>query len=439
MGFNKNDKISGYHRENERYRIVILGAGFGGLWAIKTLARYPVDICLIDQNNYHTFFPLLYQVASAELEPEDIAYPVRSIIRKYPNVHFLLGKVNKIDPKAQVVETDIHVVHYDFLILAIGSVTHFFNIKGASEYVFPLKTLEQAVDIRNQILTCFERASYEPDEELQKSLLTFVIVGGGSTGVEFAGTLAELIHSHMKRDYRNLDFRKVRVILLEAAGKLLPNLPDHLGNYARERLNRIKVEVRFNSKVGEVRPDEVKLTDGSVIRTYTTVWTAGVRGEPVLNSWGLPVNPNGKVAVLNTLQIPDHPNVYVAGDLAYLEEGGHPLPMVAPVAIQQGTAAGENIVRQISGRPPAPFHYNDQGIMAVIGRRAAVAYLYNRFGFTGFPAWIIWLGIHLLRLIGFRNRLLVLTNWAWDYIYYERVVRLILPAKPLSEKCQEKS
>ncbi|MCX9011567.1 MAG: NAD(P)/FAD-dependent oxidoreductase [Candidatus Methanoperedens sp.] len=433
------DKIRGHRRENERYRVVILGAGFGGLWAIKTLVRYPVDICLIDQNNYHTFFPLLYQVASAELEPEDIAYPVRSIVRKFPNVHFLLGRATKIDLKAQIVETDARAVPYDFLIVAIGSLTHFFNIKGASEHVYPLKTLEQAVDIRNQILTCFERASYETDEDFQKSLLTFVIVGGGSTGVEFAGTLAELIYGHMKRDYRSLDFGKVRVILLEAAGKLLPNLPDRLGNYARERLNRIKVEVRFNSKVSEVGPDEVKLTDGSVIRTYTTVWTAGVRGEPALNSWGLPVNPNGKVTVLNTLQIPDHPNVYAAGDLAYLEEGGHPLPMVAPVAIQQGVAAGENIVRQISGKPQVPFHYNDQGIMAVIGRRAAVAYLYNRFGFTGFPAWIIWLGIHLFRLIGFRNRLLVLTNWAWDYIYYERVVRLILPAKPLSEKHQEKS
>ncbi|VVB84734.1 Sulfide-quinone reductase [uncultured archaeon] len=439
MGFYKRDKIRSYRRENERHRVVIVGAGFGGLWAIKTLTRYPVDICLIDQNNYHTFFPLLYQVAAAELEPEDIAYPVRSIVRGFPGVHFLLAKVNKIDLKAQIVETDVRAVHYDFLILAIGSVTHFFNIKGASEYVYPLKTLEQAIDIRNQILTCFERAAYEPDEELQKSLLTFVIVGGGSTGVEFAGTLAELIYGHMRRDYSNLDFGKVRVILLEAAGKLLPNLPDRLGNYARERLNKVKVEVRFNSKVSEVGPGEVKLTDGSVIRTYTTVWTAGVRGEPALNSWGLPVAPNGKVAVLNTLQIPGHPNAYVAGDLAYLEEGGRPLPMVAPVALQQGAAAGENIVRQISGKLPASFHYNDQGIMAVIGRRAAVAYLFNRFGFTGFPAWIIWLGIHLFRLIGFRNRLLVLTNWAWDYIYYERVVRLILPAKPLSEKHMEES
>ncbi len=410
-------------------KVAILGAGFGGLWATKTLVRYPVDICLIDQNNYHTFFPLLYQVAAAELEPEDIAYPVRSIVRRFPNVHFLLSRVNKIDFKAQIIETDIRVISYDFLVLAMGSTTHFFSIKGASEYVYPLKTLEQAINIRNQILTCFERALYEPDEELQKSLLTFVIVGGGSTGVEFAGTLAELIYSRMKKDYRNLDFKKVKVIILEAGERLLLNLPDHLGNYALERLNRMGVEVRFKSRVSEVRPDEVELIDGTIVRTYTVVWTAGVRGEPVLDSWGLPTNTSGRVAVLNTLQIPDYPNVYVAGDLAYLEEDGHPLPMIAPVAIQQGTVAGENIARQISDKLPVPFHYKDQGTMAVIGRNAAVAYLFNRYSFTGFLAWIVWLGIHLLRLIGFRNRLLVLTNWAWDYIYYERVVRLILPAK----------
>jgi NADH dehydrogenase len=437
MGFHKRDNVDSHHRQNERPRVVIVGAGFGGLWAAKTLSRYPVDICLIDQNNYHTFFPLLYQVAAAELEPEDIAYPVRSIFRGLPNVHFLLAKANKNDLKTQIIETDVRTVSYDYLILAVGSVTHFFNIKG-SEHAYPLKTLEQAIDIRNQILTCFEGAAYEQNEELQKSLLTYVIVGGGSTGVEFAGTLAELIYNHMRRDYSDIDFGKVKVILLEATGKLLPNLPDRLGNYAHERLNKMKVEVRFYSKVSEIGPGEIKFTDGSVIRTYTTVWTAGVRGDPAPIGLGLPVAPNGKVAVLNTLQIPDYPNAYVAGDLAYLEEGGRLLPMIAPVALQQGSTAGENIARSISGKPLVPFRYNDQGIMAVIGRRAAVAYLFNRFGFTGFPAWIIWLGVHLFRLIGFRNRLLVLTNWAWDYLYYERAVRLILPVRSAKEKFHEK-
>lgn len=252
--------------------------------------------------------------------------------------------------------------------------------------------------------------------------------------MEFAGTLAELIYSRMRKDYRNLDSKKVKVIILEAGERILSNLPDRLGNYALERLNKINVEVRFNSKVSEVGPDELKLSDGSIIQTYTVVWTAGVRGEPVLNDWGLPTNSNGRVPVLNTLQIPDYPNVYVIGDLAYLEEGGRPLPMVAPVAIQEGVAAGNNVARQISDKPPMPFHYKDQGTMAVIGRSAAVAYLFNRFYFTGFLAWIIWLSVHLFRLIGYRNRFLVLINWAWDYIYYERVVRLILPAKPLIEK-----
>lgn len=424
------DKMHLYQKKNKRRRVVILGAGFGGLWSTKILAHYPVDICLIDQNNYHTFFPLLYQVAAAQLEPEDIVYPVRSIIHKFPNVDFLLSKVNKIDLKAQTIETDVCAIPYDFLILAIGSRTHFFGIKGA-EYAYPLKTLENAINLRNQILTCFERALYEPDEELQKSLLTFVIVGGGSTGVEFAGTLAELIYSRMRRDYKNLDFKKVKVIILEAGERLLPNIPFRLSNYALERLGKMRVEVRLNSKVSEIEPDELKLSDGSIIKTHTIVWTAGVRGEPVLNNWGLPTNSNGRVPVLNTLQIPDYPNVYVVGDLAYLEENGRPLPMVAPVAIQQGVAAGNNVARQICNKPPIPFHYNDQGTMAVIGRSAAVVYLFNRFYFTGFLAWAVWLSVHLFRLIGFRNRFLVLVNWAWDYIYYERVVRLILPAKPL--------
>ncbi len=343
----------------EHHRVVILGAGFGGLWATKTLVSYPVDICLIDQNNYHTFFPLLYQVAAAELEPEDIAYPVRSIIRKFPNVDFLLSKVNKIDLKAQIIETDICMISYDFLILAMGSITHFLSIKGASEFAYPLKTLDQAVDLRNQIITCFERALYEPVEELQKSLLTFVIVGGGSTGVEFAGTLAEMIYGRMRKDYRDIDLKKVKVIILEAGERLLPSLPVRLSDYALSRLNEIEVEVRFNSKVSEVRHDEVKLTGGSTIQTHTVVWTAGVRGEPVLNNWGLPTDSNGRVAVLDTLQIPAYPNVYVAGDLAYLE--GQPLPMVAPVAIQQGVAAGKNIAGQISGKPQIPFHYKRSG------------------------------------------------------------------------------
>lgn len=414
------------HKENRHYRVAIIGAGFGGLWAIKSLG-HSVDICLIDQNNYHTFFPLLYQVAAAELEPEDIAYPVRSIVRKFPNVNFLYAKVNNVDLKEQIIETDICVISYNFLILAMGSTTHFFNVEGAHEYAFPLKTLEHAVNLRNQILTCFERASYESDVDLQKSLLTFVVVGGGSTGVEFAGTLAELIYGHMRKDYRHLDFKKVKVIILEAGERILPNLPDSLSNYALERLKKINVEVRFNSKVSKVGPDKVKLGDDSIIQTHTVVWTAGVKGEAILNTWGLPTNSNGRVAVLDTLQIPYHPNTYIVGDLTYLEEDGHPLPMVAPVAIQQGEAAGKNIARQIADKPPIPFRYKNQGTMAVIGRGAAVAYLFNRFYFTGFFAWTIWLVIHLFRLIGFRNRFLVLINWAWDYIYYERVVRLILP------------
>ena len=411
---------------SDRPRVVIVGAGFAGLWAARTIARSPVDVLLIDRNNYHAFFPLLYQVAAAELEPEDIAYPVRTILRRRSNVHFRFADVEKVDLERRVLQLGSQSVFYDYLMLATGSTSNFFGVPGAADYALPLRTLQEGVTLRNRILSSFEQAADEPDSERRRRLLTFIIVGGGPTGVEFAGALSELIRGPLKKDYRTIDFDKVRVILLEAGSGLLPGLPQQLGSYAAERLLKKSVGVRLDSAVSLITPHEVHLQDGSVVAADTVIWTAGVRGTPNGETWGLPIAHNGRVRVLPTLQVPGYPNAYVIGDLAYVEKCGRPLPMVAPVATQQGEAAARNIARQLEGEEPSPFQYRDLGTMAVIGRNAAVAHLFGRWSFTGFPAWVIWLGMHLFKLIGFRNRLLVLTSWAWDYLFYERVVRLIL-------------
>jgi NADH dehydrogenase len=413
--------------------VAVVGAGFGGLWAARSLARSPVDAVLIDRQNYHCFLPLLYQVAAAELEPEEIAYPVRSILRTLPNVRFVLADVIRVDLDRRVLETDGPAIPYDFLILATGSVSHFFGVPGAVEYAFPLKTLEQGMALRSRILSCFERAALEPDAERRRQLLTFIIVGGGPTGAEFAGALTELIRGPLAKDFPGLDFREVRVILLEAVDGLLPGQPERLRAYALARLSRMGVEVHLRATVSRITREAVLLKDGSSVPGETVVWTAGVRGDPLAQAWGLPVGRGGRVAVLPTLQLSGHPEVYVIGDLAYIEEDGRSLPMLAPVAMQQAVAAVRNIGRQIAGQAPEPFHYRDPGTMVVIGRNAGAVHLRGR-SFTGFIAWVLWLGVHLVKLIGFRNRILVLVNWAWDYLFYERAVRLILPRERRKEQ-----
>jgi NADH dehydrogenase len=407
---------------------VIIGAGFGGLWAARTIARLNVDVLLMDENNYHTFLPLLYQVAAAELEPEEIAHPVRSILRKLPNVQFALAKVNAIDLVAKVVKTDDRTIPYDYLVVATGSTPEFFGVKGAAEYALSLKTLEDGIVIRSRVLSCFERAIQEPDPKRRQVLLTFIIVGGGPTGVEFAGALAELIHGALVRDYKTLDFREVRVILLEALGNVLSGYPERLQSYATKRLTKMKVDVHLSTPVTEITPNAVHLKDGTIIPTETVVWTAGVRGDYEAKTWGLPTGRGGQVSVLPTLQVAGYPEVYVVGDLAHIEDDERSLPMIAPVATQQGAFAARNIARQIAGLAPKPFRYRDRGKMVTIGRNGGVAHLLG-LGLTGFPAWVVWLSVHLFNLIGFRNRLFVLIDWAWDYLFYERTVRLILPLR----------
>lgn len=414
--------------ESTKPRVVVIGAGFGGIWAVRTLAREAVDILLVDRNNYHTFLALLYQVAAAELDAEDIAYPVRSVFCNFPNIDFALAHARRIDIEKQTVETDKQEFLYDYLILATGSVPHSFGIEGVEKHAFFLKTLEEGVALKNHIICCFERAARETDEARRAGTLTFVIVGGGATGIEYAGALSELIHGPIVKEYRNIDFKSVRIILLEAAEELVGNMPESIRSYTARRLRKMGIEVRLQTKVVAVTSESVALQTQETIPTETVVWTAGVRGEPLAYRSDIPTTRDGRVSVLPTLQIPGHPRIYVVGDLARIAANGNSLPMVAQVAIQSAVSAARNIARQIAGLEPLPFRYRDRGSMITIGRNAAGVAIGTR-TYSGFFAWILWLVIHLFNLIGFRNRMMVLINWAWDYLLYERAVRFVFPAE----------
>lgn len=409
-------------------KVVIVGAGFGGLWAARTLANNPsVEVTLVDRHNYHTFLALLYQVAAAELGPEDIAYPVRGIIRSMPNISFLMAEVKQIDCKQRLVFTDGPAIAYDFIIIAVGSSSYFLGIPGASEYAFPLKTIEEGTTLRNHILKLFERTIYETDEQRCKQALTFVIAGGGATGVELSGALTEFIRGMIKKDYPPLLCHQANIILIEARDTLLPGLPERCGDYALKHLKKIGVDVHLRSYITGVDQTSVYMKKGGRIPAETVVWTVGVQGNPLARKIRLPIAENGRVPVLPTLQVSDNPNTYVIGDLAFVKaDDGRPLPMLAQPAMQEGTQAAKNILRQISGQSPLPFCYKDFGTMIVISRNSAITHFKGR-TLTGFPAWIIWLLVHLVQLIGFRSRLLVLINWGWSYFFRERAIRLIFP------------
>ena len=428
--------------KSKKPKVVIIGAGFGGLWAARCLAKQPVDVLVIDYNNYHTFLALLYQVAAAELEAEDIAYPVRSVFWNTPNIDFVLAHARRIDLQNRTIQTDSETVFYDYLILATGSITHSFGVQGVDDNAFFLKTLEEAVVLKNHIICCFEAAARETDEARKRSLLTFVIVGGGATGVEYAGALTELIHGPLIKDYPTIDFSMVRIILLEAADKLVANMPQRVRLYTLEKLEKMGAEVRLGAKVAQVTPSAVIMKDNDNIFAKTVVWTAGVRGEPLAGISGIPITTDGRVTVNETLQAPNHPEIYVIGDLASIKEEKRILPMFAQVAIQSGITSAQNILRQVDRQEPQPFHYHDRGSMITIGRKAAGVAIGSR-TFTGFFAWIIWLVIHLFNLIGFRNRVMVLINWAWDYLLYERAVRFVFPSEmpsvPQASSCTVKN
>lgn len=410
----------------KRPRVVIVGAGFGGVNAAQTLRKAKAEVLMVDRRNYHLFQPLLYQVATAGVAPSDIAYPVRAIFRRQENFDFLMAEVTGADLEQRTLATSSGSIKYDFLILAVGGQTNFFGLESVEKNGFELKDIDDGEQIRNQILRMFEKARHEQDADTCRSLRTFVIVGGGPTGVECAGSISELIRLVLVKDFVDLDVGDVRVILLEMTGQLLPGFPPELSENAVETLRRKRVEVRLNQTVADYNGETVSLKSGEEIRTKTLIWAAGIRAEKLVDEINVQKGKQERVVVEDTLQVPGHPEVFVIGDAAYGEHEGKPLPMVAPVAIQQAKTAAKNIQNMLEGRPLEKFVYKDPGSLATIGRSAAVARV-GKFKFHGFLAWIVWLVVHLFWLIGFRNRLFVLIDWAWDYILYERAVRLITP------------
>jgi len=405
--------------------VVIVGAGFGGLETAQRLKNAPVRITLIDRHNYHLFQPLLYQIAIAGLVPSQIAYPLRTIFRHQKNLTFQMGEVTSIDFEACYVRTNGSVIAYDYLVLAVGGQTNFFGLNAVEENGFQLKSIEDATGTRNHLLRMFERASREVDPDKRKALLTFVVVGGGPTGVETAGALAELITHVMTKDYPEMDLRESRVLLVEATPNVMTAYPDELRKSTMDLLRSKNVEIMLNTRLTDYNGQRVTLADGGQIDAYTVIWTAGVRSAELTDRLGVQQAAGKRVRVESTLQLPQHPEVFIIGDAAYVEdEKGQPLPMLATVAQQQAKAAAKNIRNILRGKKPEPFHYKDPGLLATIGRNAAVARIWG-LSFSGFIAWAIWVVLHIYRLIGFRNRLVVLINWAWDYFFYDNQVRLI--------------
>ncbi|WP_009629897.1 NAD(P)/FAD-dependent oxidoreductase [Synechocystis sp. PCC 7509] len=412
----------------QKFSIVVIGAGFGGLQAAKSLARSGKDVLLIDRNNYHTFVPLLYQVATAQIEPELIAYPVRTILRRRYG-HFLMAEVEQIDFSERVIRTDRLDIQYNYLVVATGSQTQYLGVAGAAEFALPLRTLEEAVTLRDRIFACFEAASrLEPEH--RQHLLTFAIVGGGATGVEIVGAFVELLRSRIRREYPSLNWREVKLSLLQASDRLLTELPAKLGLAAQKYLQKLGVDVRLETRVKQISDTEVYLSDGQKISTATVIWVAGLEAAIPDLSEELLKSSKGKLLVRPTLQSLTYPNVYAIGDAAYVEQANKPLSGVAPEALQQGVTVAQNITRQLRGQEPKPFRYFNKGRLAIIGCYSGVG-LIGKWKVTGFLAWIMWLGVHLVYLPGLRNRLVVLLCWLQTYLLRDRPVRLIMSPRRL--------
>jgi NADH:quinone reductase (non-electrogenic) len=408
-----------------RPRVVIIGGGFGGLTAARTLRAAPVSVTLIDRRNHHVFQPLLYQVATAALSPGDIAYPIRSILRRQKNTEVLLAEITAIDLSRRELQFTGGSIAYDYLIVSAGVSHSYFGHVDWEKSAPGLKTLEDALEIRRRFLLAFEKAEREPDPDRRRKLLTFVLVGGGPTGAELAGAMAEVSRTVLDGDFRVIDPRQARILLLEAGPRILPTFPEALSAKAAAALAHLGVEVRASSPVTGIGPGYVEV-GAERIEAGTILWSAGVAAAPVARSLGIPLDRAGRVPVEPDLSVPGHPEVFVVGDLAaFLHQTGKPLPGVAQVAIQQGRYAAKAIARRVSGQPPAGhFHYRDLGNLAVLGRGAAIADL-GRVRLSGFPAWLFWCFVHILKLIGFRNRFIVMFEWAWAYFRNERGARLI--------------
>jgi len=407
-----------------RPHVVIVGGGFGGLAAAKVLSRGPVRVTLVDRHNHHLFQPLLYQVATATLSPGDIASPIRWILRRARNVQVLLGDVRAVDARARHVRLDDDsTIEYDYLIVATGASHTYFGHDEWAKDAPGLKTLEDALAIRRRILVAFERAERESDAAMRQRLLTFVLVGGGPTGVELAGTLAEIARQ-TRREFRNIDTRTTRIVVVEAGPTILRTFAPTLRDAARRSLRGLRVEVRENTRVTGVDADGVWLGEER-LAAETILWTAGVGASPLVATLGVSLDRAGRVSVDRDLSVPGHPDVFVVGDAAaLLGTNGHQLPGVAQVAMQGGTHAARTILDRIAGKPARAFLYRDKGNMAIIGRGSAIADI-RGLRFSGPIAWLAWLFLHIFELIGFRNRLVVMVEWAVAYITLQRSVRLI--------------
>jgi NADH dehydrogenase len=409
--------------------VVIVGGGFGGLYAARALKRAPVHVTLVDRRNHHLFQPLLYQVATAALNPSDVATPIRRILRRQRNVTVVLGEVQSIDRVERRLLLADGELRYDFLILASGSTHSYFGHDEWGAFAHALKSVEDATAVRSRILIAFEAAEREPDEVARRAWMTFVVVGGGPTGVEMAGAMAEISRGVLTHDFRNIRPSGARIVIVEAGPRLLASMPADLSGYAQRDLERLGVEIHSGVPVEEVDGSGVRF-GGQRIDARTVIWAAGVRASTLGRTLGLPpdlYDRVGRVRVSPDLTAPGTPEVFVIGDLAHLEEDGHLLPGLAPVAIQEGEHTARNIERALVGAPYEPFHYHDKGTLAIIGRRRAIGDIHGHH-IHGFFAFLVWAVVHILWLIGFRNRFFVMSEWAWTYLRSDRGARLITHA-----------
>lgn len=405
------------------HHVVVIGAGFGGLRVARGLERTDIDVTIVDANNFHTFQPLLYQVATAGLDYDDIAYPVRGIFRRYTNVHVRVAAVTGIDLAGRMVATDRgEPLPYDTLVIAAGSVSHDFGTPGVHEHAIGLKTVSDSIAIRNQILSQFERADIDGTDP---HALDVIVCGGGPTGVELAGGLVELYDRVLSKDFTRLDVEAANITLVEAAPQLLGSLDPKLGGRAERTLKDRGVEVITGAPVDRIDAGCVTLHDGRVLRAGTVVWAAGVRAAPVAQLLGSELGAGDRIVVEPDLSLPGHPEVFAIGDIA--ADPDNPLPQVAQPAIQGGKHVATQIVRRLDGRPSEPFVYVDKGSMATIGRNDAVVEFPSGRTLSGPIGWLAWLGLHLVYLVGFRNRLNVFVNWGWNYLTYDRASRLLTP------------
>jgi NADH dehydrogenase len=418
-------------------RVVIIGGGFGGLYAAKTLRGAPMKVTIVDRRNHHLFQPLLYQVATAALNPSDIATPIRSIFARQRNVDVLLGDATAIDLDQRIVRLADGELAYDYLIVATGATHSYFGHPEWERTAPGLKTIEDALEIRRRVLLAFEAAERESDSERQRAWLNFVVVGGGPTGVELAGALSEIARQTMIRDFRRINPSSARVILIEGKERILPTYPPDLSEKAAAQLRGLGAEVMTSAMVTTLTACEVCI-GAERIPARTVLWAAGVQASPLARSLGVPLDRAGRVVVQPDLTVAGHPEAFVIGDLAAaVQANGTLVPGVAPAAIQEGVHAARSILAAVSGTPSKPFHYRDKGSLATIGRAAGVAD-FGRVHLAGFIAWAAWLGIHIFFLIGFRNRLLVMLQWAWAYVTYQRGARLITgPVVNVVDRCGE--